>query len=246
MKLLFLDLETTNLLEQLESPRDIILQLSYITIDTDTKEHKIFDVKCNPGCDIDYGCMSTHHITPEMVVSLPQVKETKEYEILKDLVNSGEYYFFAHNANFDISVLKMVDIDVLNHCKVVDTLRVAEIVNDQKGLPLQMNKLGYLYYALGLYKDQDKINKEFGITENRYHEAVTDILYLILYVRHLEDFEGLSIDQMVTLTSIDYELIYVPFGKNRKEKFSSLTYNQLKWYTTLDNKNVAYTASLYL
>ena len=57
---------------------------------------------------------------------------------------------------------------------------------------------------------------------------------------------NISLDELHELTTIPYVLKYIPFGKNRGDEFKSLNYNQLSYYSTLDNRNVSFTAKLLL
>lgn len=246
MKYIFLDIETGRVLERLEEPMDIIVQLSYIVFDTETKEKTIMNTLCNPGCELEYIVMSVNNITPEMIQDKLPVKETEEYKYLKNIIENEETVFFAHNAEFDIKILEMVDINVHEFSEVVDTLHIYQIINDQLELEYENCKLGYLLYHLGLYRDVPKVAKEFGIDEVRYHDAITDVLYLILLVRYTTKQMNAKIPQLIELCKEPKVLKYVPYGKNRKMLFEDLTYNQLLWYTTTYDKNVSHTAKQYI
>lgn len=243
-KYIFLDTETTHLLEDVAPEQDILLQLSYIVIDG--TNHYVQDVKCNPGIDPAPETSMFTNITPEDIIGLPKVQDTEEYKTLKELVQSKEYTFVAHNAKFDIEVLKRVGIDIEGNCDIIDTYMLAEFLNDVEGLPRKLNKLGYLFYYYKLYKQKEKINEKFGISNYMYHEAVSDILDTILLFNYIKKTYNPTYEEMVRVSNEPLKYTYVPFGKNRGEKFEDLSYNQLKYYSTLDNKNVAYTAGLYI
>lgn len=254
MKFIFLDTETARLLNEIkpeENINDIIIQLSYIVIDEDADGFKnpafIADVKTDPDCTISFTTMTVHHTTQEMLEGRPNVKKTPEYKYLKEIVESGEYVFVAHNAGFDIQVLKMVGIDIRRYCDVIDTLRISEIINDQTGLQLEMNKLRYLIYYYGLYKKKQKLCDLYGLSDkNTYHEAISDILDLILVYLHFKNEFKATNEHMLYLSNNPVKLKYVPFGSNRGKLFEDLSYNSLKWYSETDNPNVAYTAGLYI
>lgn len=248
MKLIFLDTETSHLQDQNgKFPyNDVVLQLSYIIVDGN--ETIVKDVKCNPQHEISLSCMTVHHITEESVVGLPKVVDTEEYKILKEYVESGKYTFFAHNAKFDISVLYNIGIDVKQHCHVVDTLKVARIIHDNIGSHLEMYKLRYLIYKYKLHLRKQELCEKLGLEySNTYHEAISDILDLMLYFKYLmKETDNCTLDKLIYLTENQIELTYVPFGSNINKKFSDLTYNQLSWYAKTDDVDVSYTAKLYL
>lgn len=243
-KFIFLDTETTHLLEDVEPEQDILLQLSYIVIDGNT--HFVRDVRCNPGIDPTPETSMVTTITPEDIIGLPEVQDTDEYKELKELIETSEYTFVAHNAEFDINVLKRVGIDIRKYCEVIDTYLIAEFLNDVEGLPRKMNKLGYLTYYYKLYRQKESINKKFNLDNFNYHEALSDVLDTILVFNYFNRTYKIEYQNMIEVSNNNIKFIYVPFGKNRGQKFEDLSYNQLKWYTTLDNKNVAYTAGLYI
>lgn len=253
MKYIFCDLETARLPNEIkpeEGINDVCLQLAYIILDDDVgfdKPIMIKDVLTNPGCTISYTTMTAHNITNDMVIGRPNVKDTEEYNYLKNIIQSGEYTFVAHNAKFDIWVLNMIGIDIMKYCNVIDTLRISEVINDQIGLKLEMNKLRYIVYFYGLEKKKPKLAKLYGLSDkDTYHEAMSDILDLILIYLHFKSDFKASYDDMVYLSNNAVKLDYVPFGSNRGKKFDELTFNSLKWYLTTDNPNVVYTAGLYL
>jgi exodeoxyribonuclease X len=252
-KFIFLDTETARLLNEIkpeENIKDIIIQLSYIVIDEEigfSKPVYVADVQTNPGCIISFTTMTVHHTTQEMLEGRPNVKDTEEYRYLKEMVESGEYVFVAHNANFDAEVLKMVGIDVKKHCEIIDTLRISEIINDQTGLKLEMNKLRYIIYFYGLYKKKQKLLDMYGLSDkNSYHEAISDIVDCILVYLHFKNEFKATNEHMIYLSNNPVQLKYVPFGSNRGKLFEDLLYNSLKWYAETDNPNVAYTAKLYI
>lgn len=248
MKYIFLDTETAYLLEDKpKGQKDIILQLAYILYDTVTHDVQVYDVKCNPGCDICFKTMAAHNITPEMIEGLPSVQETKEYQILKEAVESSDYIFVAHNADFDITVLKLVDIDVREYCQVIDTYIIAQVIQDRLNDVFDMYKLRYLTYKLGVYKKKKALLEKLGLEDkNTYHEALSDIVDLILIYEHYRKLSSNKIDGLIYISNNDVILTYVPFGKNIREKFSDLTRGQLTWLASLDNGNVSYTAKSYI
>lgn len=150
-KFLFFDTETTDV-----QSKDII-QLAFIT--SDGKE---FNEYFKPEQEISFGAMAVHHITPEFLEDKPTFKSkmmqdsssmTLFSEVpLKDYLNglAKEYIWVAHNAEFDMDVLKKKGVDIP---KYICTLKIARnmLSEDDGKRDLESYSLQYLRYYLGLY-----------------------------------------------------------------------------------------------
>lgn len=246
MRYIFLDTETTHLTNDpdIDKEQDILIQLSYAY--KDDTGWVVSDTKCNPGTEISVGCMAIHLVTNEDIVGLPKYSETDNFKKFKSLIESRDFIVVAHNAEFDVEVMRRAGVNIKKYCNVIDTVQIAKFINDQDGLKLEQNKLNYLKYYYRLDKLRPRLNQMLNITENMYHNALSDIADLILYFQWVKNTHKVTDEIMIELSENPFKLNYIPFGKNRGDRFEDLSYNQLKWYVTLDDKNVSYTASLFI
>jgi len=154
---IFLDTETTGLGADAR-----LVQLAY----KDSKTNEVVDEIYLPPVPISFGSMSIHHITTGMAKNKPAFEgsedKTKLIEILKD------NYLIAHNAPFDINILKNEGV-LTSH--FIDTLRVSQHLIES-----EQHKLQYLRYSLDL-KTEGEITP---------HDALGDILVLEALYYHLE------------------------------------------------------------
>ena len=99
-KLLFLDTETTG-----NTEADFLCQVAYQVDDEEIKE-ELF----KPEIPISVESSSVCHITNRMVAEKPAFKGSDFAENLKN--DLAESIFVAHNAIFDITMLKKEDIEI--------------------------------------------------------------------------------------------------------------------------------------
>ena len=234
---IFLDAETTGLGVDAR-----LVQLAY----KDSETNKVVDEIYLPPTDISFGSMAIHHITTEMVKDKPAFGEsgdkTKLIEILKD------NYLVAHNAPFDINILKNEGV-LTSH--FIDTLRVAQHLIDS-----EQHKLQYLRYSLDL-KTKGEITP---------HDALGDILVLEALYYHLENVVkekfGLEtqeeiLKQMVELTNAQILIKAFAFGKYKDKTFEEVSKSDrgyLEWLVNSEtskpemeqNENLVHTLNFYL
>ena len=149
----------------------------FIFLDTETTGNGLDDRLCqiawkpeggsvvcglfNPGRPISIDAMVVHHITEKMVANKPKFQESDEYKELKGLVSDINNVIVAHNAKFDMQMLRKEGIDTT---RVICTLKLARHL-DKNGVIPKYN-LQYLRYFPGLE------------TDARAHDAAGDILVL--------------------------------------------------------------------
>lgn len=196
MKLLFIDTETTNL------ENGLLVQLAYSTANSFHSISQSIPVNeyFKPNELISYDAMAVHHITNEMVYDKPFFVESKEKKELEKL--REDHVFIAHNAKFDLEVLKR---EGLEFPLWIDTKRVAMHLLDSNSYKLQ-----YLRYFLHLN------------IEGEAHDALTDVFVLEKLFKHLyslaeqrlgnSDFESI-INYMMTLSNNPVILRNLNFGK---------------------------------
>lgn len=65
----------------------------------------------NPGIPITINAMTVHHITNEMVLGKPALRDSDTWRQLQDLMNSDSNVMVTHKAAFDFDMLKKEGID---------------------------------------------------------------------------------------------------------------------------------------
>lgn len=191
MNIIILDTETTDL----QNAR--LIQLAYKDLATGEIINELF----KPPTSISFGAMATHHITEEMVSDKQSFGESLHYNKLFKILDGA--VVVAHNAKFDLQVLKNEGVDVYAH---IDTLRVARHL-----LKSEQYSLQYLRYSLGL-----------NVTGVQPHDALGDIIVLEALFNYLKsavkDRFNLAHDEevaekMIELTKVPVILPVLNFGK---------------------------------
>ena len=85
-----------------------------------------------PACPSSIDAMTVHHITNEMVLDKPAFRDGDTWKKLLDLVNSDGYVIVAHNATFDVDMLKKEGIEAKN---VICTLKLARYFDKEGVIP---------------------------------------------------------------------------------------------------------------
>ena len=158
---LFLDTETTGN----ELQKDRLMEVCYKI----RGEKEIFCELFKPPLPISVKSMSVTHITNEMVEhKQPFQGSSFEKELSKHLET---HILVAHNAPFDIAMLKSEELNVTSF---IDTLRVARYLDADAIIP-EYN-LQYLRYYLGI-----------NIPDAKAHDAKSDVLVLEALFERLFD-----------------------------------------------------------
>ncbi len=220
MSIIILDTETTD--------RDIskrLVQLAYKNLSTGEVVNEFF----KPVVPISFGAMAVHHITNELVQDKPFFAESKHKISLAELLQ--ENILVAHNAPFDIQVLKNEGVDA---GKYLDTLRISRHLLESEQYSLQ-----YLRYFLGL-----------NITAAA-HDALGDILVLeslFEYLKNIikEKFKLLGeeeiINKLLELNDLPVLLDIINFGKYKGKTFveiASIDKPYLQWLYGSETQKLA-------
>jgi DNA polymerase III epsilon subunit-like protein len=155
--LIFFDTETTGNTEE-----DFLIQIAYKTEDpaNDGASEKFVGFY-KPAKKIPPEASAVHHITNKMLEGAPSFKESPDYKKIKDLFEDEGSIVVAHNAPFDLMIIKKEGIQPKNF---ICTLRVAREL-DSEG-KIERYNLQYLRYLL-----------EIEI-EAVAHDAMGDVLVL--------------------------------------------------------------------
>ncbi|MDE2399852.1 MAG: hypothetical protein KGL67_02485 [Patescibacteria group bacterium] len=219
-KIIFFDTETTG-----NTEKDFLVQLAYKYDD-----HK-FTALYKPPIKIPPEASAIHHITNKMVVDKPTFKESTDQPKIKELFEDENSVVVAHNAPFDLAVMKKEGIEPKNF---ICTLRlIRHLDKDEK---IDKYNLQYLRYLLDL--DVEAVA----------HDAMGDVLVLEKFFERLKNMmqkelggENLSedeiINKMVEISSHPSLLHTFKFGKyngKRLEEVIKIDRGYLQWL--LDQK----------
>ena len=149
-KIIFFDTETTGV-----NDTDFLCQLAYKC------DNEQFCELYKPEIKIPAEASSVHHITNKMVEDKPSFKESSDFKKIKKLFEDENNIVVAHNAKFDLAIIKKENINPKN---VICTLRVARALDKENKIP--QHKLQFLRYFL---------NIEIEATA---HDALGDVLVL--------------------------------------------------------------------
>ncbi len=221
---IFLDTETTG-----KEAEDRLCQLAYKT-ETGTPVNELF----NPGRPISVEAMSINHITNEMVKDKPSFKGTETWQELQELLRSENNILVAHNAQFDVEMLKKEDIAPQ---KFICTLKLARYLDKDGVIPLF--NLQYLRYYLGLN------------VEAQPHSAIGDIMVLEalfqrIHAKAVDEFGDETTEKMVEISKSPVLIRRMPFGKHKGQKMDKVPRDYLEWLLTTDlDEDLEYSVKHY-
>lgn len=211
--IIFFDTETTG-----NTDKDFLCQIAYKEMNGDS-----FCGLYKPPFKIPPEASAVHHISNKMVVDKTSFHESPEHKIIKEIFENPNNVVVAHNATFDLAMLKKEDIIPANF---ICTLRVARFL-DKEG-KIEKYNLQYLRYLL-----------EIEI-EAQAHDALGDVLVLEklferLFKKVMEEnncSEQEAIDEMIEISSHPTLLKTINFGKyNGKEirEIAEMDRGYLEW-----------------
>jgi DNA polymerase III epsilon subunit-like protein len=222
---IFLDTETTG-----TDLDDRLCQIAF-----KTEAGLIVNELFNPGKPISIEAMSIHHITNEMVMDKPPFKDSKTWKTLTSLFADTSNIMVAHNAKFDVEMLRREDIQPQ---KTICTYKMARFL-DKDGIIPQYN-LQYLRYYLSLNIDASPHNALGDI-------LVLEALFQRIYAKANDEFGIEAIEKMIEVTQNPVLLPRMPFGKHKGMKFEEIPTDYLEWLFGTDlDEDMAYTFKHYL
>src|SRR3989344_4624493 len=133
-KLIFFDTETTG-----NTDKDFLCQIAYKT-DGDS-----FSGLYKPEIKIPPEASAIHHITNKMVADKMSFKESGERPKIKELFENENSVVVAHNAPFDLIVIKKEGIEPK---RFICTLRLARHLDKEE--KIEKYNLQYLRYFLDI------------------------------------------------------------------------------------------------
>ena len=204
MRTLFFDTETTG-----NTDSDRLVQLGI-------KERGISEPLVNslykPPLAIAYEAMAIHHITEKMVADKPAFRGSPEYADIKSSFEHEDIICVAHNAAFDVAMLRREGIKPAN---IICTYKVASALDTEEHF--SHYSLQYLRYALGIE------------LEASAHDAIGDVLVLEALFEHLlakltEQLgsEELAIKEMLDISSKPKLFTTIRFGKHKGKRIEEV------------------------
>lgn len=230
LKPLFLDTETTG-----NEEGDRLVQLAWYTDDGGFVNEYF-----KPSIPIKYGAMAVHHITNSMVADKGAFVNSTEKTLLENLLK--EYTIVAHNADFDVEMLRKEGLKIDTY---IDTLKLA-----RKYIEADTHQLQALRYQLDLKTDL-VVKREIA------HDAEFDVALLRELYKHLvnriSEEEGEDKVEEILLASCQPSLIDVmAFGKHKGKAFEEIAKYHLDYLQWLwdqpgkREKDLEYTLRHYL
>ncbi len=230
--LLFLDTETTgNTLD------DRLCQIAYLYKKSDGTTEQ-FESLYNPDRKIPPEASAVTHITNKMVIDKPLFQSSPDYMVIKGIVENPQTIFIAHNAQFDIAMLKNDNIQVE---KFICTLRVARFLDKDGKIPRY--NLQYLRYFLEI-----EINAPA-------HDALGDVLVLnelfprlyksvakelSIEYNESDDYQDQVIQRMIEISAQPSIMRAFNFGKHNGktvEEVATIDPKYLEWLLNEKKKN---------
>lgn len=223
MKIIFYDTETTG-----NTDTDRLCQLG---IKERGVEKPILNEMFTPPVPISIESKAVHHITEKIIGDRPQFMASKEYPVIKALFENKDSISVAHNAQFDLAMLKREEINVSN---TVCTMKVAMALDSNDVIPSY--RLQYLRYYLGI-----------EITGVNAHDAWGDVVVLEqLFERLLSKLikekgnEEEAIKEMIRISSLPTTIRTIRFGKYNGQKISDIVVSDrgyLEWLLKQKKEN---------
>lgn len=251
MSYIFLDTET----HSKENP--ILIQLAYIRTKPDGMDATkwLEDEVCNQlfstgGPKIEFWAMAVHHITEKQIEGLETFNQSYIKDVSQKFFYEHGYILIAHNAPFDVWVLKNHGVEVPTY---ICTLKLARYVYPE----FEAHNLQYLRYRLGLEFDKE-INP---------HDAMSDVYVLEKLFYHLSkklaeklaeeiNNDPRKLNDSTTLIQIMIEITRAPsllyrcvFWKHAGKLWSEVPRDYLMWIvdkSDMSDDDVMHTARYYL
>ncbi len=201
--IIFFDTETTG-----NTEKDFLCQIAYKEINGQS-----FCGLYKPPLKIPPEASAVHHISNKMIEDKPSFRESSDYQTIKNIFENPNNVVVAHNATFDLTMLKKEDIVPANF---ICTLRVAREL-DREG-KIEKYNLQYLRYLL-----------EIEI-EAQAHDALGDVLVLeklferlFKKIKEENNFnDEQAIEKMIEISSHPTILKTINFGKYNGQEIKEI------------------------
>lgn len=216
-KLLFLDTETTGL-----DAEDRLVEVGYRTTGG-----LVVSKRFKAPVLVKVGAMAVNHISNKMLEDCSPFGGSLVHEQLFRMAESGEYVLVAHNAPFDLAMLKKEGIDFK---KYIDTKKMSHALDPNQ--EMESHRLQYLRYYYGV-----------ELPEAEAHTAEGDIAVLEAVFNCLHDNLGKpSIKELMELSKRPVLHTKFKFGKYNRNDIASVAAvnpSYLEWLLKTKMENAA-------
>ena len=200
--IIFFDTETTG-----NTEKDYLCQIAYKT------DKESFAGLYKPPLKVPPEASAVHHITNKMLEDKPVFSQSADFKKIKDLLEDKNTVVIAHNAPFDLMIVKKEGIIPANF---ICTLRLARHL-DPEG-KIERYNLQYLRYLLEIEIDATA------------HDALGDVLVLEKLYERLKNKiieqekigEDEAIKKMIEISSHPSLFKYINFGKHNGKELKEI------------------------
>ncbi|OGI60063.1 hypothetical protein A2641_02730 [Candidatus Nomurabacteria bacterium RIFCSPHIGHO2_01_FULL_37_25] len=215
-KLIFFDTETTG-----NEQKDFLVQIAYkIYSSLDKKEDAVFVGLYKPEIKIPPEASAIHHITNKMVENKKPFSKSEDQPKIKKLFEDKDSVVVAHNAPFDLTIIKKENINPNNF---ICTLKLARYLDPEE--KIGRYNLQYLRYLLDLD------------VEAQAHDAFGDVLILEKLFERLKKKlieqekinEDKAIERMIEISSKPLLIRTLNFGKYKGKKVEEVLQIDRGW-----------------
>lgn len=220
--LIFLDTETTGN----EPGKDRLCQVCYKHRDD------VFNEYFRPPVPISVKAMSVTHITNKMVADKEPFQNSRMFQELSNLLQ--DKILVAHNAGFDVAMLKSEGLDALNF---ICTLKLARYLDKQDEIP-EYN-LQFLRYYHDLEIDGNAHSADGDV---KVLEAIFNLLRQKMEQHLGTQDESKVVEEMIKISSQPSLIKKVSFGKHigkTMEEIAKTDPSYLRWLLTQKEQNPA-------
>ena len=206
-----IDCETTGL----ESKTDRIIEVAAVVFTEDAILDR-YETLVDPEVLISEESTAIHHITNEMVVGKPKIKEVLPH-VFKML---GKHIIVGHGIPFDIAFLaeaaKIHCVpNTLEKHAFLDTLRLARLYGESPTNSLE------------------KLREHFNIAAEGAHRAMNDVVVNIEVFKYLTR-KFKTTEQLTERLKKPIALKAMPLGKHKGRPFSEIPQEYLQWASNKD------------
>lgn len=206
-----IDCETTGL----DAEKDAIIEVAGIRFRGDEVLDS-FESLIDPECPIPESSIAIHHITQEMVIGKPKIRDVLD-RMLKLI---GNYPIIGHGVGFDIAVLAnacrkyQIPCPIINN-PTVDTLRMARL------------------YGGSAVNSLEQLRQHFNIPAGDAHRAMSDVRVNVALFNQLAK-NHRSTESLFDALSKPILMRIMPLGKYKGRAIKDLPLEYLLWASRLD------------
>lgn len=220
---LYHDTETTGVDEE-----DKIIETAYLAVGGASDILVYREELVNPQMPIKPLASVVHGYGNIHVKNKPLFVDIKSNKSLKRASLNKNVFYVAHNAPFDLGMLKKEGIEFPLD-RVIDTLQIAKhMYQDEESHKLQYFRFAHEYDALPEFSEKMKL---LGLQEIKPHTALSDVFILWIFLDKIREDFNLSVDKLVELSQTPAEEKNIKFGNVFKKEtpyseIVTLTYSQ--------------------